>query len=140
MEYSIAHRTDRRSIRHAAELECHVVAERGFRRIGGKTVDVSPTGLRIASDSAVNVGEQVVLSVKLPRGRTWVDAHGRVARVEHGTREGDSGRTIAIQFTSMDPVDHALLAGATASIPPPIPRRLIRKDYAASVLGIAEAC
>lgn len=139
MEYSIVHRTERRSIRHAAELDCHVVAERGFRRIGGKTLDVSPNGLRIASEAAVNVGEQVVLSVRLPRGRTWVDAHGRVARVEHGTRDGDEGRTIAIQFTAMDAMDRALLAGATAKLPPPIPRRTIRKDYAATVNEIAAA-
>lgn len=139
MEYSLAYRTDRRTIRHAAQLDCHVVAERGFRRLGSKTLDVSPEGIRIESSAPVVLGESVVLSVRLPHGRSWVDAHGRVVRIEHGTRDGDTGRAIGIAFTAIDPVDHAMLVGATAKLPPPIPRRNVRRDYAASVTELAAA-
>lgn len=138
MDYSIAYQSERRSIRHAAELKCHVVADKGFRWLGGTTLDVSSTGVRLSTDATVELGETVVLTVRLPRGRTWVDAHGRITRIERGTRDGDAGRAVAIEFTAIDRLDQALLAGATAKIPPPIPRRLIRKDYAATV--IAAAC
>lgn len=137
MKDSFAYLSDRRSLRHAAELVCHVVRERGFVHIAGKTLDISVDGMRVASDADVALGDEVVLSVCLPRGRHWIDAQGRIVRIEVGTRENDDGRAIAIAFTAMDPVDRAMLAGATAAVPPPVPRRLVRRDYAATLRDVA---
>lgn len=133
MEFSLAYRTDRRATRHAVKLDCHVVAEQGFRPIRGQTLDVSAQGIRIATETEVAVGETVVLAMRLPHGRHWVDAHGRVTRVERGVRQGDPGRAVAIEFTAMEPADRAMLVGAVERLPPPVPRRVLRHDYAASV-------
>jgi len=135
MNDSIAYRSERRTLRHAADLVCHVVRERGFVDIGGNTLDVSVDGIRLRSDADVALGDEVVLSVRLPRSRQWIDAQGRIVRIERGTRTGDKGRAIAIAFTAMDPVDRAMLAGATASVPPPVPRRSVRMDYAATIIA-----
>lgn len=133
MTDSIAYRSERRTLRHAAELVCHVVRERGFVHIAGSTLDISVDGMRVASDAEVQVGDDVVLSVRLPRSRQWIDAQGRVVRIERGVRDGDKGRAIAIAFTAIDPVDRAMLAGATSAVPPPVPRRMVRRDYAATI-------
>lgn len=137
MDQSIAYRSERRSLRHAAELICHVVRERGFVHIGGSTLDISTDGMRVCSDADVAVGDEVVLSVRLPRGRHWIDAQGVIVRIERGVRDGDLGRAIAIAFTAIDPVDRAMLAGATAAVPPPVPRRSVRRDYAATIRAVS---
>lgn len=134
MEYSLASRQDRRSMRRAAKLDCYVVAKKGFRTLRGTTLDVSEEGLRVATDLDVTIGEKVVLALCLPNGRSWVDARGRVVRIERGVRAGDDGPAVAIELTEMDPIDRGLLRGSLASIPPPIPRRGLRVDYAASVI------
>ena len=139
MEPSIEYRSERRSLRHATKLVCHVVREHGFKRIAQTTLDVSTSGVRVLSDADVEIGDEVVLSLKLPRSREWVDALGRIVRVERGTRDRDEGRAVAIRFTAIDPVDRAMLDGATAAIPPPVPRRSVRMDYAATV-RLASGC
>lgn len=136
MEFEIHTQSDRRAIRHEIALECHVVAEHGFRDIGGPTLDVSIKGVRVRSDAQVDVGEPVILTIRLPHTRTYVDAQGRVARVERGVRDGDHGRAIAIEFTAMDPVDRAMLDGAIQALPPSLPRRHLRKDYAGSLRSL----
>lgn len=140
MEYSLAHRTDRTTVRHAAKLDCHVVAEKGFRTLKGRTLDVSDEGLRLSTDADVEIGENVILAIRLPHGRSWVDAHGRVVRIERGARNGDPGRAIAIRFTAIDPVDRGMLKGAIAKVPPPVPRRDLRIDFAATVIAASLAC
>lgn len=135
MEYSMTPRQDRKSMRRAAKLDCFVVARKGFRSLRGTTLDVSEEGVRVGTDLDVKPGESVALALCLPNGRSWVDARGTVVRVERGLRAGDPGPAIAIQITSMDPIDRGLLRGSLASIPPPIPRRETRVDYAASVIA-----
>lgn len=139
MEYSLAPRQDRRSLRRAAKLDCYVVAEKGFRSLRGTTLDVSDEGVRVSTAADVQIGDSVVLALCLPRGRSWVDAHGKVVRIERGVRAGDEGPAVAIEFTAMDPIDQSMLRGSLVSIPPPIPRRDVRIDYAASVIDASRS-
>lgn len=137
MEYSLTPRQDRRSTRHAAKVDCYLVARHGFRSVRATTLDLSEEGLRIASDVDVRVGDFVALAFCLPNGRSFIDARGKVVRIERGLRAGDQGPAIAIRFTAMDPIDRGMLRGSLASIPPPIPRRNVRVDYAASLRDTA---
>ena len=75
------------------------------------------------SSADVTRGEPVVLTLALPDGRTWVDAHARVARVEEGQRDGDAGRAIAFEFTDVSPEDREALVEATREYERPAPRR-----------------
>ncbi len=63
----------------------------------------------------------------------WFDAEGTIARVVHGRRPGDSGRCLGLEFDELDPEAKWLLARALRDVPPPVPRRERRVDYAASV-------
>lgn len=118
-------------------LECRVLAESGDRFFEGPTLDVSTEGLRILSEAMVEIGEPVVISLRLPRQATYIDAQARVARIEHGVRDGDPGRAIAFEFTAMDQADRYRLYYSTQALPPPMPRRasrtwLTRQSRAAS--------
>ena len=114
---------ERTSTRHRVELDCQLFTERDGRGLTGRTLDVSETGVRFRSDAAVTLGEPVVVSLKLPDGSTYIDAEGRVARVEEGLREADEGRAISIEFTAMDDTDLAKLVLSTAHLPEPVARR-----------------
>ena len=130
--YSVTlRRSQRRSIRRAVRLECEVVREHDFKRIASRAVDLSPDGILVLADSAVLTGEDVILSFRAPRSSTWFDAVGTVARVVHGRRPGDFGPCLGIRFDIGE--DLLRLAGELCSLPPPLPRRAVRLDYAAMV-------
>lgn len=118
-----ARKKERTSTRHHVALECQLFTELGGRGMKGTTLDVSETGMRFRSDASVTVGEPVVVSLGLPDGSTFVDAEGRVARVEEGLREADDGRAISVEFTAISEDDLSRLVAATAHYPEPVARR-----------------
>ena len=128
---------ERADVRRAVGVECQAVAEEGFRLIGTRVLDVSSTGLLVLSDEAVQLGEPVLLAMRCPRGSSWIDAECSVARVVRGYRRTDPLRAVGLRFESMDPVDRAILLGSMAYLPPPIPARHLRLDYASIVRDIA---
>ena len=139
MSYWVKSAADRRTIRRAVELPCQVVAEAGFRLLGEQTLDVSVEGILLRSDAPVRIGEAVFVALRAPRGDHWIDAEAVVARVVRGLRARDRGPAIGLRFTQVDPVDAAILAGGLRGLPPPLPRRHRRKDYAGSVVHIVES-
>jgi len=131
---SIESRQERGSVRRACRAPCQVVTEEGFALVSEETIDISTDGILVRSEKVVRVGEPVILSLRTPRGTSWIDAEGRVARVVEGRREGDLSRAVGVRFDRMDPVDRAILAGSLRGLPPPLPARAPRRDYA-SVIG-----
>jgi c-di-GMP-binding flagellar brake protein YcgR len=123
----------RRVLRRAARVPCQVVAERGFRLVAERTVDLSMDGMLVRSDSEVSLGEEVLVALRMPSGRIWVDAQARVARIIEGRRRGDGGRALGIRFEEISNVDRALLGASLHGMPPPVPARQIRRDYATTV-------
>ena len=119
----------RHSVRRAVSAECQVVAENGFRLLGERTLDVSRQGLLLASRADASIGESVFVALKSPNGCSWLDAEGFVARVLDGG--------IAIRFTQMSTIDRIMLAESLRGLPPPVPRRRPRPDYAATVRALA---
>ncbi len=129
---------DRRSVRKFVRLDCEVVRERDFRRVGTRALDLSTSGLRVVGDaSAVLTGEPVILTFRAPGSDTWIDAEGTVARVVHGRRAEDYGPSVGVQFRALDPDLTTLLRKQLLKCPPPMPRRAARVDYAATVRRIS---
>ena len=130
---TLVHARQRRVIRRAIRVECQVVRERDFRLIASQGIDVSSTGMLVATDEAVLTGEPLIIAFRLPRTARWFDAQGSIARVVHGRRPGDGGRRLGLEFDELDAEAKWLLARALRDVPPPVPKRERRVDYAASV-------
>lgn len=126
---------DRRSVRRFVRLECEVVRERGFRRIGRTALDLSTTGMRFAAVDEAFTGDPVVLAFRAPGSKVWIDAEGIVSRVVHGRRSMDFGPSMAVEFSLCDDV-RAELRRALLRCPPAVPKRGPRVDYAATVRRI----
>ncbi len=132
----IAEATDRASLRRAARTPCQVVADDGFRLLGEWTLDLSGDGLLVRSDASARIGELVYISLQVPQGRSWIDAEGEIVRVVRGLRRSDAARGLGVRFTRISAFDRALLSGALELLPPVMPARRMRRDYAATVANI----
>lgn len=128
---------DRLSVRRAVELDCQVVTESDFRLVGVRAQDVSTRGMFVHSTLDVEVGESLLLSLKVPRTQLWIDAEAVIVRHVHGRRNGETARGVGIHFTRMDTISRVMLSTSLIGHPPPVPMRSVRKDYARSVWRIA---
>jgi hypothetical protein len=129
----------RREIRrHAVYLPCEAVRESGFRRIGGRILDLSDDGCYVATDTIdLDLGEEVFLAFKAPRTSQWMDARGVVRRRSRGARRDDLPKGLGLELIDMSPVERAILSASLVRLPPPIPTRRHVPDYAAFVMQIA---
>lgn len=137
--FDIVPARDRKVVRRAVTTRCEAVADRGFRLLGRTLRDLSPEGafLEIDAGTEVELGEEVYVSFQAPRTRAWIDARARVVRCVAGRRSGDRARGIGLRFEAIDSVDRALLEGTLCRLPPPVPARHPRADYASAILAIA---
>jgi hypothetical protein len=115
------------------------VAEEGFRLLGIRTFDLSEHGMLLHSSSLVRLGELVYVSLKAPSTEEWIDAEAVVVRVVKGRRGSDAACGVGLRFERMDALDRAILVGSLYALPPPVPARGLRKDYATAIRRIAEA-
>jgi hypothetical protein len=136
MGYLIREARQRRNLRRSVDLHCQAVAEEGFRLIGHRMLDLSPEGALVQTVGEADVGEGVVLTFPAPGGFSWIDAEARVVRVIRGRRHGDQGPCVALRFERLDPAARAILSGSLHGLPPPVPSRDVRRDYAATVATI----
>jgi hypothetical protein len=126
--------SQRRTLRRALRVDCQVVRERDFRLLGDWALDISPDGMLVVTRDVVLTGEEVIVSFPIPRTRIIVDAVATVARVVHGRRPTDRHRrALGIAFDSMEPEYRRLLRASLRHVPPPLPSRKPRVDYAASI-------
>lgn len=130
---SIAPCHDRASVRRSVSVPCQVVAEEGFRLVGVELLDVSARGALVRSRGIVELGEPVLLSLRVPNTRHFVDAEGRVTRIVRGARGTDRGSAFGVSLERIDAMDHALLVSAIEMLPETTPARAIRLDYAHAV-------
>lgn len=135
----MSRRNDRRIVRHAARLRCQVVRERDFRLLGTQTLDISGQGLRVAFDDGaedLEIGEPVLVSFEATPFGLWFDGAGCVTRIVRGRRPTDRGRAVGVRFERLSSVTRLILRGALRGVPPPVPARPQRMDYAAAVRAI----
>jgi len=130
----------RRATRRALSIECQVVRERDFRLLASLATDVSPAGLLAPTEERVLTGEPVIVAFRLPQSARWFDVEGTVARVVHNRRSRDlagAARQIGVAFDDV-PDDLAwYFEKSLRHVPPPVPAREARIDYAATVLFAA---
>lgn len=128
---------ERKTMRRAVAVRCEAVADRGFRWLGSALRDLSPEGAFLETDAEVEVGEEVYVALQAPRTRLWIDVRARVARLVPARRRGDRARGVGLSFEAIEPADRAVLEATLERLPPPVPARSVRADYAAAVLAIA---
>jgi hypothetical protein len=126
----------RRITRRAWRGRCHAISLQDFRMIGQRVLDMSPHGLLVAADTPVDVGERVLVSFQAPGESGWFDAEARVARVIEGWREGDPGYCMGLRFTRIPLATRLELRDRLLGLPPPLPQRHVRMDYAESIRRI----
>lgn len=129
--------SQRRALRKAYKVRCRVVRERDFVLIGDEGLDLSPEGMLVRCDSDVARGEECVVSFKATDLGIWFDTMATIARVVEGRRPTDRGRAIGLKFDGLDPVHKLILRGHLRKVPPPLPARAQRIDYAATIRKIA---
>lgn len=125
--------SQRRALRRAVGFQCEVVRERDFRLIGRRGLDISSDGMLVYSDERILTGDDVIVTFHLPYTLTWFDATATIARVVHGRRPTDRGQCVGLEFQSLDPRARRTLRSSLRSLPPPLPARERRIDYAASI-------
>ena len=129
-------KNERREVRRAISLTCQIVRERDFSLVSEKALDVSPDGMLVATDVELEPGENVFVSFRATSLGLWFDTEASVARVVRGRRPGDRGRGVALRFSSLPHVKRFILRGHLRKVPPPIPRRAQRIDWAATIRSI----
>lgn len=128
---------DRRATRRSVLVDCQVVRERGFELVGERAVDLSMHGMLLCSKRSAAVGEELIVTFRVPGTRAWIDTIGVVTRVIHGRRNGDRGPALGIAFGALSADEERLLRGALQVFPPILPARSARVDYAATAALIA---
>jgi len=121
-------------MRRAFGFDCQVVRTRDFRLVSRQGVDLSPMGMLVVGALPTLTGEPVIVAFRLPRIRIWFDVQAVVARVVHGRRPRDQAELcFGLEFDGLPPNVARYLRGELHGIPPPLPMREPRIDYAATV-------
>ena len=120
----------RRIVRRSVRARCAAVAMDGLRLVGTRVLDVSPLGILVACDGAVDPQEELLVSFEVPgsvagseRFDAWVDAEARVARVVRGHRPRDPGYCAGLEFTRISLASRMLIRERLQGVPPPVPTR-----------------
>lgn len=130
----------RKTVRRAVQTVCDAVALEGFRGIGKRVLDLSHRGMLIAGTGEVELGEEVIVSFAAPYlVNRWLDAEAEVCRVVQGRRPTDAGYAIGLRFTYVEREVKNELLTRLAGLPPPVPQRQLRHDYAETVRRLALA-
>jgi hypothetical protein len=115
----------RAAARRPLKFACEIVRERDLSIVEGRTRDVSNDGFLLRTSAPLLTGEDVIVSFREPRSGRYVDAVARVARIIHGRRRGDGGRSFGLRIESMDAASRRDLQGAMKGVPPVVPGRAL---------------
>ena len=129
----MTHQSIRHVLRRSVRLACQAVSEDAFRLVGRRALDLSPAGMLLESDADVRLGDELLVSFRAPQSGLYVDTSARIVRVVAGRRPGDHGRCLGLRFERLDPLMSSMLGASLAGLPPPIPQRAKRMDYAATI-------
>ncbi len=135
--------SNRLEVRRNLRLRCQVVTQEAFRLVGDVALDLSLTGILVrcsgdissgdASLGDTSLGDHVYVSLPILGGSAWLDTEGEVRRMVHGRRGPDRGLCAGIAFTSLQLAEYSLLRAGLSQLPPPVPTRPLRRDYARSM-------
>lgn len=108
----------RRAFRHAVALPCQIVRMRDFRLVADLALDLSTAGMLVPTEQSVLTGEPLLVSFRAPRSSRWLDTEAVVARVVHGRRPGERGRSLGLAFQDLDLETQHLLFRQLCALPP----------------------
>jgi hypothetical protein len=130
----------RRDVRHAVDLSCSVVREKDSKLASVRALDLSPSGIRVElRDIQVEAGDRFFVCFRTTDFGIWFYTDAVATRLIRGRRPGDNGRSLALRFRSLSAVSRLCIRGALRKIPPHLPKRSQRIDYAATVGKILAA-
>lgn len=127
---------DRLALRRKVRMPCQVVCEDTFTLLGDECVDLSLTGMAVKALRPAREGTPVLVSFRAPGSSLYIDVEARIARMAWGRRREDRASLLGLAFTTLSALDRAILASRLRGLPPPVPARRLRVDYAATVRAI----
>ena len=128
---------DRSAVRRNVRVPCTISAGDGHDAVTTECLDISADGMRIAAAQELPLGSRLQVALTLPETETKVRVEASVQRVGRGRRRGERAMELGLRFLDCSVVDGAILDASLNGLPPPVPARRLRMDYAASVLRIA---
>ena len=96
-------------------------------------MDISYSGIRVATMGAARLGERVRVSVQIPQSSVWLEGTGRVERVSLGRRAGDEGPSFGVRIDRMDGMKRVLLTKIASRYPAVRAGRGADRDYAKTI-------
>jgi len=108
-----------------AQAVCQVVRDRDFTLLGERASHISWEGMFLESKEEVEIGEDVIVSLRAPRSGKWLDAVARVTRTVPLSDDG-SIRGVGLRFQRMDRPSRAVLRTMLGP-----PRKRSEDDFAA---------
>jgi hypothetical protein len=111
----------RQTCRHAVQIPCQVVREEDFRLISNRILNLSMSGVVVATAERVLLGEQLIVSFRLPNSTFWLDTEATVRRVSRARRYGERTPMLALEFEPLPGLSRLILMNALAGAPPAPP-------------------
>jgi hypothetical protein len=127
----------RGSARRHFRPHCRAVHWGRFELIGERLLEVSTEGCLLACDAHVRIGDELLVTFRMPWLGPQVLVVAEVVRVIEGWRGGDPGYCAGLRFVDLDPDDRAELARRLAFLEPTPPARPHPIDYARTVRALA---
>jgi hypothetical protein len=126
--------SERHAIRHAVNLPCSVVRERDSQLTALRAIDLSPQGMRVElEDVDVELGDRFFVCFRATDFGIWYYSDAFATRMLQGRRPKERARTLGLRFGSLSAVSRLCIRGALRRVPPHLPQREPRIDYAATV-------
>jgi hypothetical protein len=126
--------TERRALRHAVDLPCTVVRERDSKLTSLRAIDLSPHGMRVVLKNVeIELGDRLFVCFRATDFGIWYYSDAFATRMLHGRRPKERARSLALRFGSLSAVSRLCIRGALRRVPPHIPQREPRIDYAATI-------
>ena len=126
----------RRGVRRHLRAQCRAMCWERFEVIGERLLDLSPHGALLECDAELRIGDQVLLTFRMPWGGPQVLVNAEVSRVVAGRRAGDRGRGAGLRFLDLAPEDRAELRPRLEPFEPTRAARSHPVDYALAVASI----
>jgi len=140
MDEFLVRASGRHTIRRAVEVSCCVVRQSDGKIIGRRGFDLSPYGMRVElKDIDVELGDRFFVCFRTTPFGIWFYTDAHATRVLHGRRPKEEGRALGLKFGSLSAVSRLCIRGALRRVPPHLPQRDQRIDYAATIGQILAA-
>lgn len=128
----------RAAIRRDVQIPCTLIRASDRRVVGRRGLDLSQDGMLVGAMDEVAPGERMIVLFTFTQFALPFHIEGHATRILRGQRVKDRMPAVAMRFDSLDPVGRLILRGHLRRIPPVLPARARRVDYAATISRLLE--